>query len=121
MLIAETRWISRVLLGAVVLVGGVMWGAPTPAVIPVPQRMPMVNRDRLPPALRNVSLEHLSSGALMLLNHNDLVQAPAAWFSQTDRVSLSDQTGSVPLVARLGSMIRLNEDSKRFNTTVGKH
>jgi hypothetical protein len=72
--------------------------------------MPTVNRAMLPEALRNVRLGHLSSGALMLLNHNDLVQPPAAWFSRPALDSQSGQAALVALDPRVGANIRLGDD-----------
>ena len=72
--------------------------------------MPTVNRAMLPQALRNVRLEHLSSGALMLLNHNDLVQPPAAWFSRPAINSQASQAALVALDPRVGANIRLGND-----------
>lgn len=73
--------------------------------------MPTVNRDRLPPALRNVPLNRLSSGALMLLNHDDLVQPPAAWSARQAQTSQTNQTAVlVALDPRVGANIRLGDD-----------
>ena len=87
---------------SVLLATGIAWGAE--------QRMPTVNRAMLPEALRNVRLEHLSSGALMLLNHNDLVQPPAAWFSRPAINSQDSQAALVALDPRVGANIRLGND-----------
>jgi hypothetical protein len=99
MLVVKARWISRLLLCSAMLAIGIASGAPPLSVVPLPQRMPVVNRDRLPPALQNVRLEHLSSGALMLLNQNDLVQPPLAWFSRQATVSQSKEAALVTLDA----------------------
>jgi BNR repeat-like domain len=78
---------------------------------PVPQKMPAINRDRLPAALQNVPLHRLSSGALMLLNHDDLVQPPAAWFARQPQTSQTNQTAAlVTLDPRVGANIRLGDD-----------
>jgi BNR repeat protein len=109
MLVVKALWISRLPLCGTML-AGIAWGAPPSAVVSVSQKMPVVNRDRLPPALRNVRLEHLSSGALMLLNQNDLVQPSAAWFSNPATTSHSNQAGLVALDRRVGANIRLGDD-----------
>jgi len=106
----KALWVSRLLLYNAMLAAGIAWGAPPSSVASVSQRMPVVNRDRLPPALRNVRLEHLSSGALMLLNQNDLVQPPAAWFSSQATTSQSNQAALVALDRRVGANIRLGDD-----------
>src|SRR6266478_6487016 len=78
---------------------------------PVPQKMPAVSRDRLPAALQNTPLRRLSSGALMLLNHDDLVQPPAAWFARQSQTSQTDQAAAlVALDPRVGANIRLGDD-----------
>ncbi len=78
---------------------------------PVPQKMPAINRDRLPAALQNVPLRRLSSGALMLLNHDDLVQPPAAWFARQPQTSQTNQAAAlVALDPRVGANIRLGDD-----------
>lgn len=88
-----------------------LFAAAIASAAPVQQKMPTINRDRLPAALRNVPLNRLSSGALMLLNHDDLVQPPAAWFSRQSQTSQSAQTAAlVALDPRVGANIRLGDD-----------
>jgi hypothetical protein len=87
---------------------GIAWGVPASVAPPV-QKMPTVNRDRLPPALQNVRLDRLSSGALMLLNRDDLVQPPAAWFAREAQTPQSAQA-VVALDPRVSANIRLGDD-----------
>jgi hypothetical protein len=72
-----------------------------------------IDRARLPQALQQVQLEHLSSGALMLLDHDgDLVHPPATSRSSlglTPEVTAS-QTTSVTLDPRVGPNVRLGDD-----------
>lgn len=71
-----------------------------------------VDRSKLPPALQRVPLEHLSSGALMLLNDNgSLVRPPAAWSSRIPGpAAATDGVSAVALDPRVGSNIRLGDD-----------
>ena len=90
---------------------GALFVAAVASAAPVQQKMPTVNRDRLPAALKNVPLHRLSSGALMLLNHDDLVQPPAAWFARQPQTSQTNQTAAlVALDPRVGANIRLGDD-----------
>ena len=70
------------------------------------------DRSRLPEALRNVPLDHLSSGALYRLDREgDLVESSEAWAARVK--SLRDARVAAPLVAldpRVGSNIRLGDD-----------
>jgi hypothetical protein len=69
------------------------------------------DRSRLPPALRQVRLEHLSSGALMLLNHDgDLVRPPAAWLARAADAAAIAALSEVALDPRVGSNLRLGDD-----------
>src|SRR5436190_24349517 len=77
--------------------------------IPNAPQSSAVDRSRLPKALANVQLEHLSSGALMLLDHGgDLVRP-----RDISKVipSLATQPSlSVALDPRVGPNIRLGPD-----------
>ena len=78
-----------------------------------PQKFFEVDRSKLPPALQRIPLEHLSSGALMLLNDNgNLVRPPAAWSSRVSGQAAAATEGSdgVALDPRVGSNIRLGDD-----------
>jgi hypothetical protein len=72
----------------------------------------VVDRARLPQALQQIQLEHLSSGALMLLDHNgDLVRPPVPRAS----MKLTPEAAAVlaPAVAldpRVGANMRLGDD-----------
>jgi hypothetical protein len=72
----------------------------------------VVDRNSLPPSLREINLKHLSSGALMLLNkNNNLVRPSPAWSSQAGKVpSVTTQAPSVALDPRVGANIRLGDD-----------
>src|SRR5205807_9030887 len=76
---------------------------------PVPAQALVVDRSRLPRSLQQVSFKHLSSGALMLLDHNgDLVRPPSLLrtFAQ-----IAAQPGlNVALDPRVGPNIRLGDD-----------
>ncbi|MDP9254813.1 MAG: glycoside hydrolase [Verrucomicrobiota bacterium] len=77
------------------------------------KKSPLVDRSKLPPALQKVPLEHLSSGALMLLDHGgDLVAPPPAWPSREAIESFSEnqEAASVALDLRVGGNIRLGDD-----------
>jgi hypothetical protein len=68
-----------------------------------------VDRSRLPEALAKVQFEHLSSGAIMLLDHNgDLVRPPVR--STTVSALPAQQPLSVTLDPRVGPNIRLGND-----------
>ncbi len=74
---------------------------------------PVFDRKRLPPALQNVPLHHLSSGALMRLNQDgDLVAPPPQWASRAAVETYSERkaatTGTLDL--RVGNNIRLGDD-----------
>ncbi len=71
---------------------------------------------RLPEALRNVPLEHLSSGALLRLDlDGDLVESPAAHASrvharQSASADVDDKEMAIALDPRVASNIRLGND-----------
>jgi hypothetical protein len=100
-----------VVKGSVRFFWSALFAAAIASAAPVQQKMPTVNRDRLPAALQNVPLNRLSSGALMLLNQDDLVQPPAAWFSRQSQTSQTNQIAAlVALDPRVGANIRLGDD-----------
>ncbi len=72
------------------------------------------DRSRLPEALRDVPLDHLSSGALLRLDQEgDLVETPEAWAARTKSLRAKAATLEAPLVAldpRVASNIRLGDD-----------
>jgi hypothetical protein len=64
-----------------------------------------VDRSTLPPAVRHLPLERISSGGLMLLDRGgNLVRPPAA------RAGTAAPSVAVPLDARVGSNLRLGDD-----------
>ena len=78
-------------------------------------KSPLSDRSRLPQALQNVPLEHLSSGALMLLDRDgDLVEWPAASAAPATGPGPSLETATaataVALDPRVGTNIRLGND-----------
>jgi len=79
------------------------------------------NRDRLPPALRDVPLERLSSGALLRLDLNgDLVEPTAAWSSRVQAIESADTRtpkAAVALDRRVGANIRLGDDPAGLPST----
>jgi hypothetical protein len=91
-------------------------GSAKAASSPVPGKFFTVDRSTLPPALRQIPLERLSSGALMLLNrNNNLVHPPAAWSqrpitTQATAAPLATPTPGVVLDLRVGSNLRLGDD-----------
>jgi hypothetical protein len=93
------------------LAAGIALAAQPSPVASTQQQLPFVNRDTLPAALRNVPLEHLSSGALMLLNKGDLVQPSAAASARSTSAPLGTGTSNaVALDPRVGANIRLGDD-----------
>ena len=86
---------------------------------PASARFFTVDRSTLPPELQQIPLERLSSGALMLLNHNNnLVHPPAAW-SQRPAPATTVPSAVLPLATpapgvvldlRVGSNLRLGDD-----------
>lgn len=77
-----------------------------------------IDRSQLPEALRNVRLDHLSSGALLRLDHEgDLVESSAAWSSRTQSGRQAESpAAAVALDRRVGSNIRLGEDPPALPT-----
>src|SRR5205823_8895645 len=91
------------LLCGLLLATGILFGQQP---VPTDARQDFViDRTRLPQALQQVRLEHLSSGALMLLDHNgDLVHPP------TEGLAPQIQTTAVALDPRVGPNVRLGDD-----------
>ena len=81
------------------------------ALLSLPAVATAFDRARLPEALRNVPLDHLSSGALLRLDRDgDLVESVESWVA---RVKSLRATAAAPLVAldpRVASNIRLGDD-----------
>ncbi len=76
-----------------------------------PVRLSAADRSRLPPALRNLPLERLSSGGLMLLNQDDnLVAPPARATAKGGTLTEEAATAPVGLDPRIGPNIRLGND-----------
>ena len=75
-------------------------------------KSPLSDRSRLPQALQKVPLEHLSSGALMLLDRSsDLVEWPAASIAQATGLGpLLEAATAAALDPRVGTNIRLGND-----------
>ena len=75
---------------------------------------PSFDPDRLPASLRNVPLEHLSSGALRRLDRGgDLVESPEAWAARIREISEVETRKRKPAVAldlRVSPNIRLGDD-----------
>lgn len=73
-----------------------------------------VDRSKLPPALQNVPLERLSSGALLRLDlDGNLVESEAAWTARVAAIKSSDfskRSAAVALDPRVGRNIRLGDD-----------
>src|SRR5207248_10041914 len=78
--------------------------------------MPPVDRTKLPPNLRNLPLDRLSSGALMLLNRDDnLVLPPRMKTTAKGGASTEEQViQPVRLDPRVGPNIRLGDDPARL-------
>jgi hypothetical protein len=73
--------------------------------------MPPLDRAKLPAAARNLRLERLSSGALMLLNRDDnLVRPSAAMMS----AAVTAQAAPVALDPRVGVNLRLGNDPSQL-------
>ena len=97
---------NRALLIAALLGAGILF-----AQQPIPNAPPAsaVDRSRLPKALANVPLEHLSSGALMLLDHNGDLVRPREQSKAIPSISIQ-QSLNVALDPRVGPNIRLGND-----------
>jgi hypothetical protein len=104
------RFVNRcalLLCGALLTTGIASGQQPQPA---TSERF-SIDRSRLPQALQQVQLEHLSSGALMLLDRNgDLVHPP------TVGLAPQIQTTAVALDPRVGPNVRLGDDPSALPT-----
>src|SRR5215211_5348434 len=72
-----------------------------------------IDRDQLPEALRNVRLDHLSSGALLRLDRDgELVETPAGYALRREEASFVTrrEDALVSLDPRVASNIRLGDD-----------
>lgn len=70
-----------------------------------------IDRSQLPPALREAQLEHLSSGALMLLDRNsNLVQPPRSSAGAKPGTFTAQEAITIALDPRVGANIRLGND-----------
>jgi hypothetical protein len=104
------------LCGVVLVAAAVLAQSPRPGGTKPVGKFFTVDRSTLPPGLRQIPLEHLSSGALMLLNHNEnLVRAPAAWPQRSvttpaTTIPAATPTPGVVLDARVSSNLRLGDD-----------
>ncbi|PYK68196.1 MAG: hypothetical protein DME45_08695 [Verrucomicrobia bacterium] len=76
------------------------------------QARPSVDRAKLPPNLRNLPLERMSSGALMLLNRDDNLVLPprTATTAKGETTTEKAASGQVALDLRIGPNIRLGND-----------
>jgi hypothetical protein len=75
-----------------------------------PVVMPPVDRAKLPPNLRNLPLERLSSGALMLLNRDNNLVLPPRSIANTKGETENAASAQVALDLRIGPNIRLGDD-----------
>jgi hypothetical protein len=77
-----------------------------------PAVMPPVDRAKLPPNLRNLPLERLSSGALMLLNRDNNLVLPPRSVTTAKGQTTTEKAASVPVALdlRIGPNIRLGDD-----------
>jgi hypothetical protein len=73
---------------------------------------PPVDRTKLPPNLRNLPLERMSSGALMLLNRDNNLVLPPRTVSTANGGIITEKaaSGPVALDLRIGPNIRLGDD-----------
>ncbi|CAN5789304.1 hypothetical protein BH20VER1_BH20VER1_21360 [soil metagenome] len=96
----------------------VAWlAAPLTSAQPEANQRPGFERDRLPPALQDVPLERLSSGALFRLDRaGDLVEPHAEWEARVEQTAARSATAAQPeniavaLDLRVGPNIRLGDD-----------
>src|SRR5207244_10440609 len=73
---------------------------------------PSVDRAKLPPNLRNLPLERMSSGALMLLNRDNNLVLPPRIETTAKGATITQEavSGPVALALRIGPNIRLGND-----------
>ncbi len=91
------------------------------ATLPLPaQEKPTNDRSRLPAGLRELPLERLSSGALMLLNRDGNLVAPprSAAASGGTRAGVQDRQFMLELDPRVGMNIRLGDDPPELPSTI---
>ncbi len=94
------------------LVGGVAYFAILVSFAQQPRpAMPALDRTKLPAAARNLRLERLSSGALMLLNRDDNLVRPSAAMSSA---AVAAQAAPVALDPRIGANLRLGNDPSQL-------
>ena len=79
-----------------------------------------IDRSKLPPALRDVPLERLSSSGLLRLDvHGDLFESEAEWSTRVAQIEAGDaqrQAAAVALDRRVGANIRLGDDPAALPT-----
>ena len=77
-----------------------------------PVIMPLVDRAKLPPNLRNLPLHRLSSGALMLLNRDNNLVLPPRSIAAAKGETTTEEAASKPVALdlRIGPNIRLGND-----------
>src|SRR5437870_1107188 len=77
-----------------------------------PALMPPVDRAKLPPNLRNLPLQRLSSGALMLLNRDNNLVLPPRSITTAKGETTTEKAASAPVALdlRIGPNIRLGND-----------
>ncbi|MFL6531617.1 MAG: sialidase family protein, partial [Chthoniobacterales bacterium] len=88
-----------------------------------PPPLESFDRNRLPEALRNVPLEHLSTGALLRLDQDgDLVESPSSWAARIESRATTNgaaiQAAAVSLDRRVGANIRLGDDPTNLPSTM---
>jgi hypothetical protein len=71
---------------------------------------PPVDRTKLPSNLRNLPLERMSSGALMLLNRDNNLILPPRTATKVETTTEKAVSGPVTLDLRIGPNIRLGDD-----------
>lgn len=78
---------------------------------------PTLDRSRLPAALQNASLRHLSSGGLILLDRNgDIVRPPQTIQAEQAGSVKSTAAATVALDPRVGANIRLGDDPAQLGS-----
>jgi hypothetical protein len=77
-----------------------------------PALMPPVDPGKLPPNLRNLPLQRLSSGALMLLNRDNNLVLPPRSITTAKGETTTEKAASTPVALdlRIGPNIRLGDD-----------
>ncbi|MEP7071558.1 MAG: sialidase family protein, partial [Verrucomicrobiota bacterium] len=80
--------------------------------------MPPLDRAKLPEAARNLPLDRLSSGALMLLNNDDMLVAPRPLSAKGATAARAEENAPVALDLRIGANIRLGNDPPQLPATM---